>query len=854
MKKLSIDLKNCYGINSLEYEFELNEKDKKNFIIYAQNGIFKTSFTKTLKNKIGGKENEIRDEIYEDKIPKHNIKLDDKDILGCKDEFEILVFNSFEEEYSSEGYVTTMLASKELQKEHKKLENEQNNTEKFKDNIIEDIESNYGIWSENILLQQNNTQSKELHKHLLNFCYKDFFSKENELFLSSDFTQSIINLYKFAKNNSNELLDTNEYKTIEKLEEIFNKIDKIITKIKNNLITNNNYNVRRIINATQLSKISNNINILKIQIQELQAIDELKILEKIGSSETEPILPEEQLKILSKQLEILEEPIKKFIEEHGINEFSILNIYNVSNIMEGMKFERLLRNIYRILLKIIEKLEIYKKLKPYIEKIKNLINKISNLKEEKEKYILIYDYEKLICDYIEENIGQDFKKHHKLIENLDNLEILENNYLEVIAENEKDKLNRLKQFKQRDEDNDKEINEKIKKQENIWLKIIKIFNDRFFFMPFHVKIGNSRDVILLKSNTAEFKFFYKDKFADKNDKKEKEIEKKNLNKILSNGEKRALYIMQILFEIESRKEKNGNKKFLLVFDDICDSFDYQNKYAIVEYLLDISEEKNFYMICLTHNFDFYRILNSRLEKKKSIMVVKNKNGIFFKDGKDISFFIDDTDIVKETKQKLDETKEAKKYKKKIENEKNFLSFIAFARNIIEYTKSQKDEDYKTLTNCLHIKEETKKITLEKISNIYKKDFNIDTNKKATPNNKKYFDFLMEVSDSILKEKEIDEICLQNKIILSIAIRLKTEEYLIKKFNLDYEDKNQTRELYNKAKDRLSEEEKNIIRRVLIITPEHIHINSFMYEPLLDTSIYILKELYDDVKKLSKNKS
>lgn len=112
---------------------------------------------------------------------------------------------------------------------------------------------------------------------------------------------------------------------------------------------------------------------------------------------------------------------------------------------------------------------------------------------------------------------------------------------------------------------------------------------------------------------------------------------------------------------------------------------------------------------------------------------------------------------------------------------------------------------------------------------------------------------MEVSDDILKEKEIDEICLQNKIILSIAIRLITEEYLIEKFNLGYKDKNQTRELYDEAKDRLSEEEKSIIRKVLVITPEHIHVNSFMYEPLLDTSITALIELYKDTKNLLSNK-
>lgn len=52
--------------------------------------------------------------------------------------------------------------------------------------------------------------------------------------------------------------------------------------------------------------------------------------------------------------------------------------------------------------------------------------------------------------------------------------------------------------------------------------------------------------------------------------------------VLSQGEKRALYILNIIFEIEARKELD--QKTILIIDDIADSFDYKNKYAIIEYL------------------------------------------------------------------------------------------------------------------------------------------------------------------------------------------------------------------------------------------------------------------------------
>ena len=45
MKKLKIDLNYCYGIKNLKYEFDFN--GGKNYLLYAPNGMMKTSFTKT---------------------------------------------------------------------------------------------------------------------------------------------------------------------------------------------------------------------------------------------------------------------------------------------------------------------------------------------------------------------------------------------------------------------------------------------------------------------------------------------------------------------------------------------------------------------------------------------------------------------------------------------------------------------------------------------------------------------------------------------------------------------------------------------------------------------------------------
>ncbi len=44
--------------------------------------------------------------------------------------------------------------------------------------------------------------------------------------------------------------------------------------------------------------------------------------------------------------------------------------------------------------------------------------------------------------------------------------------------------------------------------------------------------------------------------------------------------------------------------------------------------------------------------------------------------------------------------------------------------------------------------------------------------------------------------------------------------------------------------------RTVIGRVNMMTPELIHLNSFMYEPLIDMSIFHLIKLYKDCKTLS----
>jgi hypothetical protein len=66
------------------------------------------------------------------------------------------------------------------------------------------------------------------------------------------------------------------------------------------------------------------------------------------------------------------------------------------------------------------------------------------------------------------------------------------------------------------------------------------------------------------------------------------------------------------------------------------------------------------------------------------------------------------------------------------------------------------------------------------------------------------------------------------------------------------DSNQTPKLLNKFRELFGIELATIkvLQRVALMTPENIHLNSFMYEPILDMSDGHLRKLYGEVIALS----
>lgn len=100
MKKVALKLFNCFGIKKLEYDFDFEKHP--NYLLYASNGMMKTSFTKTFKVLSSGKK--PSDEVFQRKTL-CDIKVDGADIL--KD--DIFVISSYEDEYISPNSAKLMV-------------------------------------------------------------------------------------------------------------------------------------------------------------------------------------------------------------------------------------------------------------------------------------------------------------------------------------------------------------------------------------------------------------------------------------------------------------------------------------------------------------------------------------------------------------------------------------------------------------------------------------------------------------------------------------------------------------------------------------------------------------------------
>lgn len=713
MNKISIKFNNCYGIKSLQTEFDFT--NSRTYVIYAPNGSMKTSFAKTFRDL--SQRIDSKDLIYPERANIREVKDDNNIDLLAESVFVIEPYN---EQFNSDK-LSTLLIKKELKAEYdgiyKELELEKNQFIKKLKSISQSTDCELEFVSafslsesdtffnilEQILPKLDGKQSK------YDFRYNDIFDKKENVKKFLDKYKDLLKLY------------IQNYESLLSKSEFFKKSD-------NSFGT---YQAGELLKSTSDNSFFEAGHVLML-------------------SDSRKITSTNNLK------DIVEKEINKVVNDAKLKvEFDKVDKAIGSNI----------------------ELRAFKKA---IEQNNLLLIELSNYQEFKRKVWIGY-LDILISD----------------VNTLMNLYVSKKKQLENI------------------------IN-KAKEGVTDWENSINEFNGRFRGLPFKLSIKNKEDVIL-KTDTPTVEFVFHDSTE------EKIINRNELLEVLSQGERRALYLLNIIFEVQARKKLS--QKTLFIIDDIADSFDYKNKYAIIEYLKDISNEQFFYQIILTHNFDFFRTLESRLVSRLNCkMVVKTANN---------------TSIVD-----VNYLKPFEYFKNNMHRNNGILiASIPFIRNLAEYSGYK--TEFKKLTSLLHIKSDTDSITVKDLEIIIKTILVDKDSLKLSDNQKKVIDIIFEQAEVILQDYA-DDMKLEFKIVLSIAIRLKAEQFLIKIINdqnfINQITRNQTIQLIEKYKELFPLEKDNmiILEQVNLMTPENIHLNSFMYEPLIDLGSDHLKNLYKDI--------
>ncbi|MCQ9376229.1 hypothetical protein NMQ14_18445 [Methyloversatilis sp. XJ19-13] len=519
--------------------------------------------------------------------------------------------------------------------------------------------------------------------------------------------------------------------------------------------------------------------------------------------------------------------IKKYNEllaESTYFKKGVFNYYNAAQIAKQLADNGFFAANHSINLNAGEKKEIttQKELEELISKEKEAI---SNDKDLRKKFAEI---EKLI----QKNVTvRDFEayllNHEELLAKFANMANFRQEVWKAYIDARFDLYKALLDQYQAAEARRKEIEEQAKKERTQWEYVIEIFNERFF-VPFKLEASNRVDVILGQQEMLSLDFIFNDGTE------QAPVDRASLLQALSTGEKKALYVLNILFEIEARKK--AGQDTLIIVDDIADSFDYKNKYAIIQYLMDISESPHFKQILLTHNFDFYRTVESRfVGYSNCLMTSKTGAGValepaagiknvFTKDWKGAFF------------------KDAMKK----------IASISFIRNLIEYTRGEADPEFVKLTSLLHWKVDSQSISVADLDTIYNGLFSAEGS--SADGERPVVDLITDEAAKCLKAPE--GINFANKVVLAIATRLAAERFMVGKIAdaafVAGIKANQTAVLLKRFQTLFPEDAASIgvLQCVVLMTPENIHLNSFMYEPILDMSDEHLRKLYLKVQELA----
>lgn len=720
MGLLTTELKNCYGIKSLDATFDFTKETRKAFAIYAPNGLMKTSFTRTFEALSKGEQ--PKEERF-DRFSTANVTFKGVDINKEK----VYVLKSEIDISSETESVTNLLINQESKNKYDSIISELNSS---KTKLINQLQKFSKVKKDDI----DSTLKKD-------FFVKDFLSSvESALKISIIDDLSIFTYQNIFEPNALKVLDSKEF--ILKAKEFAQRYNDLFEEC-------GSFYKKGVFNPTKANKTGES-------------------LEKNSFFEAGHML-----KIDGEEKPIGLEDYKSKIIEIGKKIDSDTQLSKLKSSLE--------KNVQA-------------------QYIQNLLE--NSTPSEAELFIT------------KVNPGRrDLFKKELWAFYLSQCEET-SNFLELYKKYKEELI---------------ELEKQAEKEAPLWADAIELFNSRFVDMPFKLSLYNKSDVTLGKAN-AILKFIFKEDGEEEKDFKREQI------KALSQGERRALYLLNFIFDVEIKIR--NREETLFIIDDIADSFDYKNKTAILQYLIDLTRVDFFYQIVLTHNFDFFRSLANDVAPRRNCLMANKLEG---------SIDLVDATVINDIFQS--------NWKGNIEKSNAILySCIPFTRNIVEYLKPKDSNEYLLLTSLLHWKNDTTSITrgrfLETYNSVFGSNYRIDSTDSM-------YNILIESADEISEKKELKGLDLQDKVLLSIAIRVLAEKYMTGKLRIYKSDPNYwfTKSKYGvmlrefEGYVDLNDNSLKTLRKVGITVNSNIHLNSFMYEPILDLSLTHLSELYKEVKAL-----
>lgn len=740
MKKINVDLTNCFGIKRMKEQFDFSQKNV--MIVYAPNGTMKSSLAKTFECIQNKKPVEEKAYHY-----KSEFKITDENKNDLLPE-NILVVNAYEQDAPQN--IGLLMASDKLRKQY-------------------------------VLIHKDINSSKE-----------ELFKKVKE----------ILKFSSHSRENIEELLLRDWGYTNKKIFECLNDV------------------------STYISNPAKSIQLKQTEL-DYKLLFDTKVLNMLNSPE------------VSLQLKEYVEKYQELVNQSPYMQTGVIDFNNYSIIGEALNKNKFFKAKNEVILK--DKNTGESKNLTTRADLDALINKEKErVLQTKELQDLFGKINELITKNAQVSKFKEFLQSHEEITNeLNDIQEFKKKIWSNAFSEFKDEFSALLNKMKNAQATLKQLGEQASGEKTLWNKVIELFTTRFS-VPFKIETSNKVDVIL-NEEMPSFEYVFE------NEQDKSTLNKTELLEILSTGERRAYYILNIIYNILLAEKENKSK--IIIFDDVSESFDYRNKHAIIEYIKDVSllknvaGEKMFNVLLLTHNYDFYRTVASRLGISNNSYIAYVNNG-----------------EVKLKKAQYTRNPFAFFKTKVLQGDEKFiLCSVPFVRNLIEYTYGKDKEEYLQITHLLHYNEEvTPKITYKNLLAIYEKFWTMEKKiELATEKeNLAVYNELFSTADGI---PNVEVPNLENKIILSMAIRLKAEKIMTDKMkesnevtdedlNQALNQKNQTAHLISLYKEKMDDDNgKSILEEVSMITPENIHINSFMFEPILDMSICHLYELYGKVK-------